>query len=82
MGIHLLYAQRYAQEIWEGRRPGIEGAIADWPIDNAHSVNDIDTILSKMIASSSRVMHRMGINSKVDNLVVEAIKKETGQGKG
>ncbi len=63
------------KEIWEGRRPGIEGAIADWPIDNAHSVNDIDTILSKMIASSSRVMHRMGINSKVDNLVVEAIKK-------
>ena len=26
------------KEIWEGRRPGIEGAIADWPIDNAHSV--------------------------------------------
>ena len=28
-----------------------------------------------MMASSSRIMHRMGINSEVDSLVVEAIKK-------
>ena len=28
-----------------------------------------------MIASSSRIMHRMGVNSDVDSLVVEAIKK-------
>ena len=33
------------KEIWEGRRPGIEGAIADWPIDNAHSVEDLEVIL-------------------------------------
>ena len=63
------------KEIWEGRRPGIEGAIANWPIDNAHSVEDIEVILSKMMANSSRIMHRMGVNSEVDSLVVEAIKK-------
>ena len=63
------------KEIWEGRRPGIEGAVADWPIDNAHSVEDLEAILSNMMASSSRIMHRMGVNSDVDSLVVEAIKK-------
>lgn len=63
------------KEIWEGRRPGIEGAVADWPIDNAHSIEDLEAILSNMMASSSRLMHRMGVNSDVDSLVVEAIKK-------
>ena len=63
------------KEIWEGRRPGIEGAIANWPIDNAHSVEDLEVILANMIVSSSRIMHRMGVNPKVDSLVVEAIQK-------
>ena len=63
------------KEIWEGRRPGVEGAVANWPIDFAHSIDDLGNILSEMIAKSSRIMHRMGIMSKVDDLVVDAIKK-------
>ena len=63
------------KEIWEGRRPGVEGAVANWPIDFAHSIDDLGNVLSEMIAKSSRIMHRMGIMSKVDDLVVDAIKK-------
>ena len=28
-------------EIWEGRRPGTEGALRDWPIDRADSSHDM-----------------------------------------
>ena len=61
------------KEIWEGRRPGVEGALSDWPVDIAHSVNDLDSILADLVAGASRVMHRMGINSDVDQLVTDAI---------
>ena len=63
------------KEIWEGRRPGIEGAVANWPIDLAHSIDDLTEVLGQMVAKSSRIMHRMGVMSKVDDLVVSAIKK-------
>ena len=63
------------KEIWEGRRPGIEGALADWPIDTAHSVAELDKILGEYIAESSRVLHRMGVKSNVDDLVIDAIQR-------
>ena len=31
-------------EIWEGRRPGTEGALRDWPIDRADSSHDMCSI--------------------------------------
>ena len=63
------------KEIWEGRRPGIEGAMEDWPIDIAHSIKEIDQILGKFIADSSRILHRMGVKSSVDDLVIDAIQR-------
>ena len=63
------------KEIWEGRRPGIEGAMAEWPIDIAHSVTQINEILGKFLADSSRVLHRMGVRSNVDDLVIDAIQR-------
>ena len=63
------------KEIWEGRRPGIEGAMKNWPIDQAHSIDDMPKRLNEMISESSRVLHRMGIMSEVDKLVVSAIKR-------
>ena len=73
---HLFVQPKYTlKEIWEGRRPGIEGAVANWPIDLAHSIDDLTEVLGQMVAKSSRIMHRMGVMSKVDDLVVSAIKK-------
>ena len=63
------------KEIWEGRRPGVKGAEENWPIDFAHSVDELKGKLSEFISQSSRIMHRMGVMSHVDDLVVEAIKK-------
>ena len=62
------------KEIWEGRRPGVEGATNNWPIDNAHSHGDMTELLSKMLVSCSRVFVKLGIDSDVDQLVEQEMK--------
>ncbi|MBL6731445.1 MAG: aminopeptidase P N-terminal domain-containing protein [Candidatus Poseidoniaceae archaeon] len=63
------------KEIWEGRRPGLEGAEKDWPVDHAHSIEDVESTLIDMLSNANRVFHRMGIMSSMDDLVVSSIKK-------
>ena len=57
------------KEIWEGRRPGIEGAKKDWPVDEALSHEDLEDELSEMLVKSSRILVKLGIDSDVDRLV-------------
>jgi len=63
------------KEIWEGRRPGLEGAEKDWPVDHAHSIEEVESTLIDMLSNANRVFHRMGIMSYMDDLVVSSIKK-------
>ena len=63
------------KEIWEGRRPGLEGAEQDWPVDQAHSIEDVESTLIDMLSNANRVFHRMGVMSSMDDLVVSSIKK-------
>lgn len=61
------------KEIWEGRRPGLEGAVASWPIDKAHSIEEMNSVLAEMLTSCNKVLVRTGIDSKVDSLVMESL---------
>ena len=63
------------KEIWEGRRPGLEGAEKDWPVDQAHSIDDLESTLNGILSQANRVFHRMGVLSSIDELVVSSIKK-------
>ena len=63
------------KEIWEGRRPGLEGAEKDWPVDHAHSIDDLESTLNGILSQANRVFHRMGVMSSIDELVVSSIKK-------
>lgn len=63
------------KEIWEGRRPGVEGAQQHWPIDQGHSIDELDVILNEIISGSSRVVHRTGVMSNVDSLVINALER-------
>ena len=63
------------KEIWEGRRPGLEGAEKDWPVDYAHSIDDVESTLNEILSKANRVFHRMGVMSSMDELVVSSIKK-------
>ena len=63
------------KEIWEGRRPGLEGAEKHWPVDQAHSIDDVESTLIEMLSKANRVFHRMGVMPSMDELVVSSIKK-------
>ncbi len=63
------------KEIWEGRRPGTEGAVTDWPIDEAYSCDERDEHLSNWMNDARRVYLRGGVDVEVDQLVNEAVRK-------
>ena len=62
-------------EIWEGRRPGVDGALRQWPIDEALSIEDAEDIIDTALQDVSRVQIRQGLNPLIDNLVIESIKR-------
>ena len=65
------------KEIWEGRRPGVEGAVKDWPIDIAYPHNELDDKLSQLLVKCSRVFVKMGVDPDVDSLVEHEMKRNT-----
>ncbi|MDP6869789.1 MAG: aminopeptidase P N-terminal domain-containing protein [Candidatus Poseidoniaceae archaeon] len=60
------------KEIWEGRRPGAEGAIEHWPIDMAHTYEELSDLLSNRLEKCSRVLVKTGCNLDVDSIVNDA----------
>ncbi len=55
-------------EIWEGRRVGVEGASSQWPIDEAHSLNDMETIIIEKINSCNNIYSIIGVNESLDEI--------------
>ena len=56
-------------EIWEGRRPGMEGAQSSGVVDIAHNALDRTSVLEPLLDSCKVVMLRRGIDSALDALV-------------
>ena len=64
-------------EIWEGRRLGLEGAKKLFAIDESFSIDNLEDILKERLNNCKRVLLRTGFNSKIDDLVTNAIKART-----
>lgn len=56
-------------ETWEGRRPGVEGAKADWPVDEVVARPELAEDLGKLIRQKSSIYHVTGLDAEVDALV-------------
>ena len=63
-------------EIWNGRRPGTEGAEQNWPIDKAHSIEDLEETLQGYLVDCSRVYLRTKLNTEVDTMVDLALTRK------
>jgi len=61
------------KEIWEGRRPGVEGALKDWAVDFAYPIGDLRSRLGDAISRCSKVHHQTGIRNEIDSIVTDAI---------
>jgi Xaa-Pro aminopeptidase len=63
------------KEIWEGRRPGAEGAKLGWAIDEATSIHDLEEHLDRHLSNCSKVHVRTGINTVIDSIVLSSIER-------
>ncbi len=66
-------------EIWEGRRIGIEGASARWPIDEAHSLAQMNEIVKAALTESNGVYLIQKLNDDIDQIVDEAMTSKSRQ---
>ena len=62
------------RELWDGRRAGQEGAIADYDADDAFPIGDIDDILPGLIEGRERVYYAIGTNETFDHQLMDWIK--------
>ncbi len=63
------------KEIWEGRRPGVEGAIASFAVDEAYGNDELEGLLSTWLNDAQRVFHRGGVDQGIDRLVEDAVRR-------
>ncbi len=71
------------QEIWHGRRYGPEGAMAEFGVDDAFPIDDIDDILPGLMEHCERVYYTMGLDPVFDRRVmdwVNALRKQSRAG--
>ena len=57
------------KEIWEGRRPGIEGAMSNFAVDEAYNNDQLEEKLEGWLTDARRVFHRGGVHAGIDRLV-------------
>ena len=60
-------------EIWEGRRVGTEGASSYWPIDEAYSLTDMETIIPAKISKSQKIYSIPHLNRALDKIISHSL---------
>ena len=79
-------ARDIEKEIWEGRRLGVEGAAASFPIHEALPRGELEEVLSVRLQDAGSVYHRIGLDESVDRIVERSIndksraRQQLGQG--
>jgi Xaa-Pro aminopeptidase len=58
------------REIWDGRRIGPEGAVAEYGADDAFPISDIDEILPGIIENCDRVFYSIGVHPEFDQRLI------------
>jgi Xaa-Pro aminopeptidase len=64
------------KETWEGRRPGIEGAL-EWPVDEAESLAALESDLSELLKHADSVHHVTGLDADVDEIVDKSLNEQS-----
>jgi Xaa-Pro aminopeptidase len=63
-------------ETWNGRRPGLEGALTVWPVDETESRDDIKENLENLLDDVENVYHFHGLDAEVDEIVELALQDD------
>jgi Xaa-Pro aminopeptidase len=71
------------REIWNGYRPGVEGAKADFGASEAYPVDALDAELPRILEHAERVFHMLGRDAKLDAKILEifeSLRRRSRQG--
>jgi Xaa-Pro aminopeptidase len=60
-------------ETWNGRRPGVEGAVRDYGADEAHPIGELRERLPGLLENRARLFHSFGLDRDLDEAVVAAL---------
>ncbi len=67
------------QEIWTGKRAGIEGAKEEYCADSAYPINEIDNVLPKYIENVNNIYYSLGSSDDMDNRIISLLKRFRGR---
>jgi Xaa-Pro aminopeptidase len=66
-------------ETWNGRRPGVEGAVAKFGADEAHPIAELAARLPALIENRPKLWHTFGRDRALDDQVVTALADVRGR---
>ena len=61
------------RETWDGRRHGIEGAMAHFDADDAYPIDDLEEILPGLMEGRESVYYSIGLNPTFDTHVLKCV---------
>jgi Xaa-Pro aminopeptidase len=61
-------------EIWNGKRAGIEGAVAEYGMDAAYPIAELGSKLSETLVGASSLYYGIGNDEEMDRSIVAAVK--------
>src|SRR5687768_330017 len=61
------------QEIWVGRRAGVEGAKDEFGADESFPIAEFDQKLSDILDGAENLYYRLGVNQDLDNKIIRKI---------
>jgi Xaa-Pro aminopeptidase len=66
------------QEIWDGRRAGLEGVKEHYGADLAYSIEELDEVLPKLLSDRERFFYPMGRDTNFDRRVISWVNQSRG----
>jgi Xaa-Pro aminopeptidase len=61
------------QEIWVGRRAGIEGAKSEFGADEALPIAEFESKLQEILDGAQNLYYRLGVNTELDSSIIRRI---------
>ncbi len=71
------------RELWNGYRPGVDGAKSDYGANEAHPIEALDAELPRLLEHAERVFHMLGRDPRLDAKIAEifeSLRKRSRQG--
>jgi Xaa-Pro aminopeptidase len=63
------------KETWNGRRAGVEGALREYGVDEAHPIEELDETLAKALESVDVLYYGLGPDSDLNRRLLETVTK-------